>query len=33
MSIRNGYSPADARLESYLTSIGRRKRSCHFIVP
>jgi leukotriene-A4 hydrolase len=25
MSIRNGYTPADVRLESYLTSIGRRK--------
>jgi hypothetical protein len=25
VSIRNGYQPADARLESYLTSIGRRK--------
>jgi hypothetical protein len=25
MSIRGGYAPADARLESYLTSIGRRK--------
>ena len=25
MSIHNGYKPADARLESYLTSIGRRK--------
>ena len=25
MSIRNGYAPADSRLVSYLTSIGRRK--------
>jgi leukotriene-A4 hydrolase len=25
MSIRNGYKPADPRLESYLNSIGRRK--------
>ena len=25
MSIRNNYKPADVRLESYLTSIGRRK--------
>jgi leukotriene-A4 hydrolase len=25
MAIKNHYSPADARLESYLTSIGRRK--------
>ena len=25
MSIRNDYKPADSRLESYLTSIGRRK--------
>ena len=25
MSIRNDYKPADVRLESYLTSIGRRK--------
>jgi hypothetical protein len=25
MSIRNQYKPADSRLESYLTTIGRRK--------
>ena len=25
LSIRNGYQPADSRLETYLTSIGRRK--------
>ena len=25
MAIRNQYAPADARLESYLTTIGRRK--------
>ncbi len=25
LAIRNDYTPADARLEAYLTSIGRRK--------
>ena len=25
LAIKNGYQPADARLESYLTTIGRRK--------
>jgi hypothetical protein len=25
LSIKNGYHPADERLESYLTTIGRRK--------
>ncbi len=29
MAIRAGYAPADARLESFLTSIGRRK----FLMP
>ncbi len=29
MSVRNGYMPADARLESFLTTIGRRK----FLLP
>ncbi len=29
MAIRNGYEPADARLEEFLTTIGRRK----FVVP
>ena len=29
MAIRNRYSPADARLETFLTTIGRRK----FVVP
>ena len=29
MAVRNGYRPADARLESFLTSIGRRK----FLMP
>jgi hypothetical protein len=29
MAVRNGYHPADARLEAFLTSIGRRK----FLIP
>ncbi len=29
MAVRNGYRPADARLEAFLTSIGRRK----FLIP
>ena len=29
LAVRNGYRPADVRLESFLTSIGRRK----FLMP